>query len=127
MSSDASEKQQKSTLLIPLSALSRRMDAIRRLKESSTALNDPPSPSGSTTTPSPGAHSPSSTRDSVEPEGEAEAGPSGTNQIPWYRISRREHPKSKHGYEPYKFSIVSPPYCAYLRKVLIVISKERVH
>jgi hypothetical protein len=102
------------------------MDAIRRLKESSTALNDPPSPSGSTTTPSPGAHSPSSTRDSVEPEGEAEAGPSDTNQVPWYRISRREHPKSKHGYESYKLSIVSLPMLRGKKKSTDESSKEQV-
>lgn len=78
------------------------MNSVKRLKESSQVLRAPPSPSGTATT---SASSPAAQSDNTE------AGPSGTGSIPWYRGSRQTQsgrkPNNKHGYEPFRFSVVS--------------------
>jgi hypothetical protein len=79
------------------------MDAVRRIREAS-AVREPPlsAKTGSVSAPSAAEYSDSG-------DGEAEAGPSGTSgSTPWYRVSRRDYPKSKSGYELSRFSVVSP-------------------
>jgi hypothetical protein len=67
-----------------------------QLKSSSATHTAPLSPTWTTTT-------------SVSTTNHSESGESSSNTQKWYRVSRRDKPRSKHGYELSRFSLVSSP------------------